>query len=128
MEKELYYYLRDKDGHPRITVCLLLAGNGMVHRGIAIAGPFEKTITKTHAITGMKVTPRELAYHRALRAQKKQVDTLPVLRLEALWALKHVNNDTPYASFYAKSQYNKDMTEFEMKLFKGGENGRQDNS
>lgn len=100
-----YYYLRDENGHPRVTVCLLKASiGGMFHRGLALCSYSEKVIDKKLG--------RKLAYKRAVKAMMSKRNQLPI---------KSPNGIGIVGDFFIydfKSQYNVELTEFEQKLTK----------
>ena len=67
--KEFYYYLRDKQRAPRITVCIVENG-GMYFRGVALASMMEKSVVKEKG--------RRLACARALAAIMAGKSILPL--------------------------------------------------
>jgi hypothetical protein len=109
---EKYYYLRDKNNQPRITICILGDG-GKYYRGIAICSVKDQF---------RKVTGRKLAYLRALRAMMnngKNHQYLPILREEALDvidAIDEVSNEFPVTIL--KSNDDVDLTSLEKKILK----------
>jgi hypothetical protein len=64
--KPVYYYLRDKNKRPLVTVCLLVDPDHkeVVSRGVAICGPLDMPAKKVG---------RGMAYGRALRAAKRNI-------------------------------------------------------
>ncbi len=72
--REYYYYLRDEDNHPRITVCRIET-SGAFHRGISLCSFDEKEIDKGYG--------RRKARSRALRAYLTGTDSMPVVSPKA---------------------------------------------
>jgi hypothetical protein len=121
--REYFYYLRDKDGHPRITVCLMQTDDvetwntekGYVYsRGLAICSYSEKIINKKQG--------RRLAHKRAFHAMMVQEDTMPI-RYEGLDAMGGIDIPNRLGiRFYGgpdsdfKSQFNVELTDFEKRL------------
>ncbi|GAG90792.1 unnamed protein product, partial [marine sediment metagenome] len=66
----IYYYIRDEDHHPIVTVCLL-KNNGDISRGVAVCSKQESP----HKAYG-----RALAFKRAKKAIKAQKDMLMIVR------------------------------------------------
>jgi hypothetical protein len=111
--KEYYYYLRDEDNHPRITVCLI--EDSGFHRGISLCSFDEKEIDKGYG--------RRKARSRALHAYHTRTDSMPVESPKAM----DVIMTTPFkrrmelfgSSFGNggfKSQHLVKLTDFERKL------------
>ncbi len=71
--KTKYYYIRDKDRHPRITVCLI-ENKGLYARGVALCSFSENPI---------KAFGRTLALERAVTAMLTEESTERVDRDEA---------------------------------------------
>jgi len=107
--KEFYYYFRDKDRHPRITVCLIENGS-CYHRGISLCSFSEKELSKERG--------RRTARSRAIRAMYTFSNSSPALRKESHEVLKACNVPfglfVPYEEF--KSMYKVELTPFEQKL------------
>ena len=72
-EKTYFYYYRDRESKPRITVCLLKA-NGAVARGIAICSLKDNPCKKTG---------RKIALQRATYAMKTMHDNCAVETVNA---------------------------------------------
>lgn len=74
---EKYRYLRDENGHARITICLMMDGeSGRVGKGVAICSPRDFPC---------KNTGRKIARDRAIAAiYNKTRDGLPIQRDEAV--------------------------------------------
>lgn len=117
--KTYYYYLRDKDNHPRITICLIRPACGFgdkYHRGISMCSYSEKKIDKAYG--------RKKAYSRAVHAHSTGVDSLPTKRDEAVDIMCSCTctsytfevQDIWVDELRFKSQYNVTLTSFEKKL------------
>jgi hypothetical protein len=68
MEKRYFYYLRDDNNKPIVTVCLIKTGD-IVTKGIAICSERDNPVKKVG---------RNIAAGRAVKAQLYGMDTLPV--------------------------------------------------
>lgn len=74
-----YYYLRDTNGHPLVTICLLSnIAKGRFARGVAICSPSENV---------RKPRGKGKALKRALDAAQKLMTSGPIRREEALETL-----------------------------------------
>ena len=79
----IFYYLRDYNKRPVITVCLLYKKRiGGIARGIALCSPKDNPT---------KQTGRSIAHGRALRAVKRKMNGLPINRMEAISILEDVD-------------------------------------
>jgi len=96
----LYYYLRDRDKRPMVTVCLIIDPKNLpsVHRGIAIGSYSEPQIIKS--------VGRDLAYRRARKAMLSKRTSLFINPL----------NNNQLGGVYFKSRYCANLTIFEQKL------------
>lgn len=76
--RKWFYYFRDENRHPVITVCLVKDEDGKYHRGMTVRSFSEKDINKPKG--------RGLAYSRALAALNDTFDerTNMVQRMEAI--------------------------------------------
>jgi len=100
----IYYYIRDKNNHPIITVCLL-ENNGDISRGIAVCSKQESP---------WKNYGRALAFKRARKAIKAQQDLFMVVRDEIVIILTELDANREF--FWYKGKFNPALTEYEMAL------------
>jgi|GEM_PF-3187945 len=117
IDKEFFYYLRDINKHPHITVCLLKNSNGAVARGMAICSLSEQFDRKVG---------RKIAKSRAYSAMfdEKLPDAFcGVKRGRARYVLDLV--DVPGGGwetyFDKKAHYMPHLTLFERRLLYGPE-------
>lgn len=104
MTKTYFYYLRDKDRRPLVTVCLHCVGN-RYYRGVAICSPKDSPI---------KRVGRNIAFGRALQAVKKgEMKESFIGRDEALSVYLSVSED---GYFEYKSTDRVILDSFEKKL------------
>ena len=102
-----FYYLRDRDGKPRVTVCLIKS-NETLARGIAICSE------KDHF---NKAVGRAIAFGRAQRARVKGIRWYDQIgRPEAQRVLRKVS--AGYDIIRSKAMINIAPTVFEHKLFR----------
>ena len=102
--KELYYYYRDKDRRPLVTVCLLVNGDEMA-RGVAICSPLD---------IPCKRTGRHIARGRAVKALERFAFWEKVARTEAVMVRARVNASLYH--FRYKSEYQPCLSAFEEQL------------
>ena len=113
---EYFYYVRDKENRPIVTVCLIKDKQGNVGKGFSICSLSE--------VSPEKAEGRKYAKGRALRAFKKWKKskcsvTSPVKRREAFEALMNATRPLlPMKSFAAKCVFNPDLNEMEQLLLK----------
>jgi len=112
--KEYYYYFRDENKAPRLTVCLLKDGK-YIARGVAICSerdPVNKakgrTIAKGRAV-------------KALKRKKSDFDGSQVVRSEAYHQMYRCTEHIPFFfkstfHFPGSSLSNIEFTEFERRL------------
>ena len=111
--KTFFYYLRDGEGRPVITVCLMDDGVQFA-RGVAICSLKDNP---------MKKIGRGIAYERALHGFVTRSTGLVVNRDEARIVQQRVAMNPPFA--YKSYGEGKWFPEFELELIKkmkGGEN------
>ena len=104
---EMYYYLRDSDNHPRITICVIRDSVNRCHRGVAIC---------SHEDTPNKKTGRKLALSRALSAMlSKESDdhVSPDGKIMCRPLLDWYGDDITYVIY--KSSYDVELTSYEAK-------------
>jgi hypothetical protein len=65
----IYYYLRDKNDHPRVSVCLFKAPNNNIYRGISLCSKLD-VVNKKRG--------REIAKGRAIKAYVNKYDSEPI--------------------------------------------------
>lgn len=108
-----FYYIRDADGHPRITICLLHDHErGETHRGIAIA------MTEMPS----KSDGRNRAEGRAWRAYYNNDSSEPVLNPDVadfiLNLVRRINMRRLWDAFEYKASYDVELEEFEAELLR----------
>jgi len=101
MKKRFYYY-RDENRHPRVTVCLGEDEEGNIARGISICSLRDNPC---------KATGRALAIRQMLRAFKKKESSNEIQSNNAFEVLIKTN-----AVFRFKSAYNPGLMEYEQKI------------
>jgi len=112
--KAYYYYYRDSDRRPVITVCLLKIADGL-HRGISICSPKDNPCKKEG---------RKLALYKALRAAKKQKNGCRIKRTEARHVLSKAN--AGFLLGLPKSSYHTEpMGLLEEKIILGGKTNNE---
>lgn len=108
--REIFYYFRDKENKPIITVCLLVAGE-TITRGIAICS--NKDIP-------CKAVGRNISKQRAWHAFLWNESGLPILRSDAAniaFEITHTDPSTEIGDF--KMDDNPRLTDFENRLLHG---------
>ena len=114
--KKWFYYFRDANNNPVITVCLTKNISGEVSRGIAICSDkdnFRKKDTMTSS------GGRSIAYKRAIKALIVKETSLPIKSKRALSIINKSNFDIVDGNgnqFLYKSVYHTVLTKFEKKL------------
>lgn len=101
-----FYYMRDKENKPRVTVCLIRA-NGDIARGIAICSLSDNP----HKATG-----RTIAEDRAFKAWQKRNNFDEISRGKAFMALSAVSADE--FMLEPKCAFNPELTEFEQRILR----------
>ena len=101
MKKRFYYY-RDENRHPRVTVCLGEDEEGNIARGISICSLQDNPC---------KVIGRELAIRQMLRAFKKKESSNEIKSNNAFEVLTKTN-----AAFLFKSAYNPALIDYEQRI------------
>jgi len=103
MFKEYYYYCRDEENTPVITVCLLEnLETGEIGKGITIRSINDQAVKKIG---------RKIAFKRAMKAHLSRMTQLPILREEAT-----LETEEEY-----KSIFNPVLTDFERMLMRKNE-------
>lgn len=112
IKREAYYYARDKQNRPVVTVCLLVDDKCNIARGVAICSAKDSP---------NKVWGRALSRSRALACfQSMGMHSMePVRRKEALEVLVSLPGKQPY-HLMAKAWWNPALTEFERDLVEDG--------
>ena len=105
-EKTKYYYYRDDDNRPVITVCLLQA-NGDTARGWTLCSELDNPCKKTG---------RKISRDRAIHAMKTKENSCPV---QTDRMPTRFSGRTGIFGWY-KSAYNPPLTQLETKLVYGG--------
>lgn len=111
MNNEYFYYMRDQEGRPRITVCLI-SEEGVLCRGLSLCSHLDAPKIKTG---------RNKAKGRAVKALVRKQASLPVVRKESFDVLIDVKvTMTSFEKhFQFKSWYDAKPTGFEKKLLEG---------
>jgi hypothetical protein len=111
----IFYYIRDKNHAPIITICLIKSINGIVCRGIAIRNDIDQ-INKQEG--------RDKAFKRAISALYKQENDLFINRTEAVMKIRDIDKEYIFTkmNIFYKSIYGALITEFEQSLFNKMEN------
>lgn len=115
MDNEKYYYLRNSKNVPLVSVCIIKRGDEF-GKGILLCSE-QDTVNKK--------VGRMKAKGRALQALGTQATSDPIVRKKAGMVLGSVA-DWYLEEFLCitenpnKSQYNPELTEFELKLFNKG--------
>jgi hypothetical protein len=82
LKHEAYYYMHDKHGHPRVTVCLVQAQDGRLAKGMSICSMSESPV---------KAMGRKYARYSVLRALKnRKIDEIN--RFEALVVINNLKD------------------------------------
>lgn len=106
VDKIYYYYLRDFNNVPVVTVCVVRKGNEYA-RGVSICSSYDQV---------NKNVGRRISRDRALFAiHNRATDDNIINRSEAVDVLNDINYDTLYINY--KFEYNPQLSYFEMKLF-----------
>lgn len=114
----IFYYIRDKQHNPIITICLIKTIDGIVCRGIAIRNDKDQ-ISKSKG--------REISFKRAVSALYKEGDSLFIDREETMIKIENIDCSYVFSeiNIYYKSIYNSRITEFERSLFDKVENKKE---
>lgn len=100
--KEFYYYIRDKENKPRITVCLLKSKGGLISKGVALCCMKDNPCKKTG---------RELAKKRAKLALYNGTHCL-----QMTWRKNIIAN----GFFHFKAYFQPTLTQYEGQILYGG--------
>jgi hypothetical protein len=110
--KPIYYYLRDIDNNPIITVCIIKNIKGQICRGVAIC--------RNELEQPLDIEGRNKAFGRAKKALYRKKCTEPINREETnnrIRDLLEINSAiAPYNLFF-KSDFNANPSNFEKSLF-----------
>ena len=107
--KRRFYYFRDMDNHPRITVCVIQDPKSKIYcRGLSLCSFMDAT---------EKEFGRDAAEDRAIKAFKTQKHSEKITRYETKDIINSIQRfENELVSVY-KSVYDTLLTEFETKLF-----------
>ena len=110
--EEYYYYLRDEQKRPIVTVCLI-KHNGIINRGVAICSKQDNPVKKIG---------RNVSYGRAYRAFFTKLSYAQIILREGV--LEYM--ESLPIRFFWKAQYNigKDMFEIEKHIVYGEKHGQ----
>ena len=101
--KSWFYYLRDGNKQPRVTVCLMKT-NGVITRGVSLC---------SHLDVLKKNKGKSKAAGRAIKALLKKENALPINRPEAIRVLASVGGAM---QFQYKSEFSPTLMSFEEKM------------
>ena len=101
-----YYYCRDGNNRPVVTVCLLQV-NGDISRGVAICSFLDNPCKKTG---------RKISRDRAIHAMKTRVENCEIDTTNAHLVLSSVSEESVGMFNWVKSAYNPQLTDHENKL------------
>ncbi len=104
--RELYYYIRDAERHPRITVCLIKDEEGKWSRGVSLGSLSEKVLSK--------IEGRKKAKKNARRAMNSKIVSMVINTDNAFRVIAYCNAMENF--FIYKSDYNCHLTNFEQKI------------
>ena len=104
MNNPIYYYIRDKENHPIITVCLM-TDNKKTSRGIAVCSKQESPD---------KAYGKALAFKRAKKAMKAQDNLFIVARDEIIEILDEL--PVPNDFYFWKGKFNPGLSHYELEL------------
>ncbi|MCK4826328.1 hypothetical protein KA005_61870 [bacterium] len=88
--KEIFYFIRDKDHKPVISVCLLIETESIQARGVAICSDSETPCSKLNA---HQSNGPGIARRRAWKAWKNEKNMYVINREEVVEILDHVRVD-----------------------------------
>ena len=112
INQERCYYIRETvHRHPRVTVCLMEFGDGIICRGLALCSFSEKRIDKKKG--------RRIARSRALKAYEGKIDSCAVERFEAMMVAGSCGGQSDvdfYFPWVDKSYYDATLNEFEKRI------------
>jgi len=106
--KRRFYHYRDKNKHPKITVCILQDKFGDYSRGVSLCSFKDQPI---------KEDGRDRAEDRAIRALKTKTSTEHVARKEADELIGSFPEFLADIHIHEKSAYQVKPTKFELRLF-----------
>lgn len=89
--KRVIYYQRDKQNHPRVTVCLMKNDEGIISRGLALCSLKENPNKKRGT---------DIAVGKALQAFEKNITGFEINRDEAYEVLNSVSEHYWYYKSY----------------------------
>jgi hypothetical protein len=108
--REAYYYLRDPENRPVITVCLLIDGH-RIARGVAICSDRDVPCKKDGRARAKGRAQSILSYAAEREPFPFAAVDFPVRREEALKVLECVKHALAF-----KAYFNPDLTEFECRF------------
>lgn len=107
--KRRFYYFRDTDNHPRITVCIIQDPKSKIYcRGLSLCSFMDAT---------EKEFGRDMAEDRAIKAFKTQKHSEKMTRVETDKIISSILKFGNELNNAYKSVYDTLLTEFETKLF-----------
>lgn len=117
--KKWFYYFRDDDNMPLVTVCIIKTEEGQIARGISICSPNDNFSKKDfEEQTGnIVIGGRTIAYNRANGAIMNGFDSCPIIRYEGHQVLDKCGFDLETD---CKSELNPILSDFENSLVYGG--------
>jgi len=114
--KKYFYYFKDTENRPTVTVCLISLKN-KVARGIAICSTKDNFSKKTYVDDNGNIVKggRDIAEERAMTALLDEENSEPIYRSECDDILTNCGFDLEVEY---KSEFDPELSEFELKLFK----------
>ena len=109
MEKSKYYYCRDSNNRPVVTVCLLQA-NGDISRGVAICSLSDNPCKKTG---------RKISRDRAVYAMKTKGNNCDMDTAAAHLVMSSAQHGSGGVFGWSKSSFNPSLTTREAKIIYG---------
>ena len=107
--KKRFYHYRDKNKHPRITICILYdLKDKIASRGVSLCSFADQT---------EKENGRDRAEDRAIKANKFQVSSERIVKYEAGMISESVEKFNKEIKDEYKSTFNVKLTDFEKRLF-----------
>ncbi|MCP5020059.1 MAG: hypothetical protein GY938_32950 [Ketobacter sp.] len=100
IDEELYYYIRDAEESPLITICLLISVDGFVARGVAVCSPMDNP---------EKAIGRGWARDRAYDAMYKEKSDEPIKTQIVKYIFYICDVSVPRF----KQQFNPELSSFE---------------
>lgn len=105
-----YYYIRDREKKPRVTICLLETKEGVVAKGVSICSILDNP---------SKRVGRDIAFGRATQAVMKGNSLKDRIQSPKVKTALDLIDPVEYTRLYLKKEWNPELTEFERRLLHG---------